>query len=1104
MAIQIPGNRLSYYQYGNDIVYNLGKDIAGNVTNWQYYPAGNLGLTLGGGGIDPSEFVYLPNGPGSANLTTGANGAGTGADTEPLDIAAMNAQYEEQQAALNRVDNAAELVKSSQDAQADNANTISPETEVDSGRIIGNNTNALKDPLQQQLIPEGGGEAGIDDAVTPRPDVGAPSGGDEWAIAGEETDNGPAIENGTQTITTNKDSGEVDGDEWYPGMNDGQLGSGKSTDSTTAGDSQSGTASPLPSEFLSKITPKPNPLNQFASYTYSVSLYLVNKTGLQRLQNGEKTVQGLPLILQSGGALAEGDDLYQARRSKYFNLDYYIDNIELEGIVTGTSTQSVHNQHTIRFTITEPNGLTFLDNLHNAVKDYKTSLGFAAEKINYASQIYLMVIRFRGHQIDGIPETLGEMTNDTKGFSEKYIPFVFTGIRFRMENDKIVYHCEAAAPMSFYNLNATHAAIPFNVELNGGTVADVLTANQVTLAQTNTQRETADQTQQTNTQEQKSTLYTGLVQALNQNSEKNYGKEFANVYRIEFEEGAEFEKKLITLPGSSTNKNRTPMKSSKEQPQAGATDKINKESRTKTIQAGTSIVQAIEQIIRNSTYVTSQQMIVIDEGTGKPKPADKSNPQPFQWFKVVMQATPRSDKINPKTNDYAYELVYKIKRYQVGNINTPYFPPPIYRGEHKQYKYWFTGENTEILDFRQEFNYLYFQQVTTSTTKLPMPEINAVHVARNFYMPRSNEATDGTTSGAGEIAASAASTLYSPGDLAQVSLDIIGDPDWIAQSEIFYGVDKIGNNPFDQDGSVNYNASEIYFSVEWNTPDDYSDTGLLNPNRYDNATIDPKIKLAYRANTIKTILAAGQFKQTLNGTLMQWVDDKNTSRVDQGFVYNAQKRQDDINAAFSEEDDKFWAEQDAIQEQVNQRSAASMLNDQDAEIEEFFADTEDPPSNPDNRVNTIGFNATSDAALEYDTNVNSQQSAMLSAQDREFGDEAYEDLDSTQPVLTKVAPAPTSAVAPNPNTSTQNTITNTGGERTVEQSPLVEPTPIQPPPPEPTFPAFRDINPNTLTEGQVTIVTGSGGELIQVRKEADGTLSGIAEQDPETGEWYTI
>ena len=1102
MAIEInsagPGNldnKNFYVDQNNNFYYDALYDrlpeipgqFSGNIVEIKDWNTGETLLGPALGNLDFSVSNYRPPVAGSVNLsgqtkpsdlfTLKQNSAPQ--DPEPLDIAAMNLAAEKQVAALAKSNNASEQLQSAQDARVENANTVTPEpveqtaqdntsstkeSSVNTGRIAGAKTNAIKDPLANQLTTDET-VAGFDaqaaadarlsqEAANAQPTF-TPDTNDGDYLAKDsladltagptaDTNDGDYLATDSlQSLTTNKEE-------------TGTTGTGGDGVNTQGTDSQAGGASPLPSQFLEKIVPKTNPLAQFATYTYNVSVYLVNKAGLQRLQNGEKSVAGLPIIMQSGGAPADGiADMYGAKRSSFFSLDYYIDDIEMEGVISGTSTQSIHNQHTIKFTVTEPNGLSFLDNLHGAVKEYKTSLGFAAEKINYAAQMYLMVVRFKGHQIDGIPETLGEMTGDANGYSEKYIPFMFTGVRFRVENNKVVYHCEAAAPMSIYNLNSTHAAIPFNVELNGGTVGDVLTANQVTGKELpQSEREAQDAAALGNIKEQKATVYTGLVQALNENSLKAYGEEFANVYRIEFEEGAEFEKKKITLPSSQTNKERTPMKSSKEQPQAGATDRIKKESRTKTIQAGTSIVQAIEQIVRGSEYVTSQQMIVIDEGTGQPKPADNTNPQPFQWFKVVMQTTPRSDKVNPATNDFAYEIVYKIKRYQVGNINSAYFPPPIFRGVHKRYPYWFTGENTEVRHFQQDFNYLYFQQIATKVPGLKLPEINATHVARNYYMPRSNESSEGLTNKSGEIAASAASTLYSPGDLAQADITINGDPDWIAQSEVFYGVDRANNNPFEEDGSVNFNASEVYFGIEWNTPQDFTDTGEQKITRYDTTSMDPLINLVYRANTVKTKLSQGEFTQTLSGTLMTWTDSEYVTRTDRGFKYDAQKRVDDINKAIIERDeaaadDLFWAEQDAIQEQVNIRSAESIVAEQDAE----FADWEDNATTDAPTTTQAAEFTDADEAeqrrLERGIETADQINERLNQQ--EFGDWDTEEVapTSTSPAFTpnqtvKPADAVETQQPANPNTMTQNTITKTGGDKTVTQTPLVTPTPVQP------------------------------------------------------------
>ena len=1111
-----------YVDQNNKFYYNALYDqlpvdgkYVGNIVEIQDW---NTGEVLNGPAISNLDFSvsnYRPPMPGSINdpgnlLPSDLYNLKSSAAPTQDAAASLGTSREKTENPISV--NAAEQLQAAQTARVENANTTTPtpveQTAIDNtatgnespidtgGRVSGEKTNAIKDPLANQFYTEPT-DAEFDaierqfDELNREASRAQPS-----FDAADDTDLQFAAEDISDQYSVTRDSEqqrmllEQEGD-FLIGNKDGEDTGTVAGTSATGTDSQAGTASPLPSQFLEKITPKGNPLAQFASYTYNVSIYLVNKAGLQNLQNGVKSVAGLPLIMQSGGAAADGvADMFGAKRSKFFSLDYYIDDIEMEGVISGTSTQSIHNQHTIRFTVTEPNGLSFLENLHGAVKEYKTSLGFAAEKINYAAQMYLMVIRFKGHQIDGIPETLAEMTSDQNGFSEKYIPFMFTGVRFRVEDNKIVYHCEAAAPMSIYNLNSTHAAIPFNVELNGGTVGEVLTANQVTGKELPaSEREAQDASALANTREQKATVYTGLVQALNENSRKAYGAEFANVYRIEFEEGAEFEKKKIILPASGTNKERTPMKSSKEQPSAGNTDKIKKESRTKTIQAGTSIVQAIEQIIRGSEYVTSQQMIVIDEHTGQAKPADNSNPQPFQWFKVVMQTTPISDKVNPVTNDFAYEIVYKVKRYQVGNINSAYFPPPIFRGVHKRYPYWFTGENTEVRHFQQDFNYLYFQQIATKVPGLKLPEINATHVARNYYMPRSNESSDGLTNKSGEIAASAASTLYSPGDLAQADITINGDPDWIAQSEVFYGTSLANNNPFEPDGSVNFNASEVYFGVEWNTPEDFTDTGEQKITRYDTTSRDPLMNLIYRANTIKTKLSSGEFTQVLSGTLMTWTDSEYVTRTDKGFTYDAQKRLNDINKAAAERDaaaaeDAFWAEQDAIQEQVNIRSAESMVADQDRELEAWFNEdsaTTDAPSPAESLYDDQRF-AREGIMDQYGVTRDSEQQQMLL--DQEFGEWDDEETTptSTSPTFTpNQAPKPASSApaqaTANPNTMTQNTITKTGGDKTVTETPLVTPTPVQPAYSGPGY---------TEPESNLTLPTGTTNTGV----DSDGMIYG--------------
>jgi hypothetical protein len=657
-------------------------------------------------------------------------------------------------------------------------------------------------------------------------------------------------------------------------------------------------ASPIPKEFLEKIVAKPNPFKGFATMTYSVSLYMLDKPALERIFNqGVKSVAGLPLLIQSGGAAEVGvKGTYGATRDANFHLDFYLDDIEIEGLVSGTSTQSVHNSFLMNFKVREPNGLTFLDSLHKAVKDFHVRKGFPADKINYAAQNYLMVVRFYGYDeygnlVDGSKVSKTEPTTDRRAVSEKFIPFIFTGITFTMTAEMIEYRCACACPQSFYSQAGTHGALPFNIELQGGTVGSILgiggEGEGYTDDEFNPRLENGGFDTKNNV-----TIYTGLANALNVESERAYGKEFANKYIIEVEEGSEIETKKVVVDVS-IDKNQSAMPSDKSNPTAPNTDRVDKNQGRKSLPAGTSIIQAIELVVRESEFVTAQRNIDIDKRTGKPVVKQGAS-KVFQWFKVVTTVTPRSDKINLQTMDYAYNIKYTIKRYGISDVKSPYFPGAYYRGVHKRYPYWFTGENTEIIDFKQDFNYLYYQQFGPERLTNPV-EINTIHVTRNFYMPRSNEANLGGVNKSSEASSSAASVLYSPADMAMAELTIVGDPDWIAQSEIFYSPKvskaKVGNGPFMPDGSVNYDASEVYFSVEYNTPADYQDTGLQNigynnPNKgvVDISGATATVVLAYRANEITTMLNNGAFTQMLKGTLLTWRDDKEAERLADGSI----------------------------------------------------------------------------------------------------------------------------------------------------------------------------------------------------------------------------
>jgi hypothetical protein len=603
------------------------------------------------------------------------------------------------------------------------------------------------------------------------------------------------------------------------------------------------------------------------------------------ISSGKKTVNGLTLLLQSGGISNTPEGNHGAKRSKtFFTKDFYIDDIELKGLVSGTSVGSPHNQFSTSFTITEPNGLTFLEQLHGIVQEHNIKNGVSKSRINYAAQNYLMVVRFYGYdkngkQITGRDIGVSESLSDLSSISEKYIPFQFTGIQFALENAVVKYKCEAVCPQTQVPFGVANSTIPFNTELLGQSVSSVLAGEPTTTDDADLADENLEnQIDNPNTD----TIHLSLVDTLNTEQARLVRIKsvvFPNKYVIEFEKNSGIGTASVLTAGEFADKDNVPMTA--KGPEALLTNKgfYDKNKKLFSITAGQSIVQAIDMIVRTSTFTTSQQNINIDEVTGKVTKKAKA-PTVFQWFKIRTQVTPL--KYDDKRNDYAYEIKYVVSRYQVNNIRSPYYGPTKFRGTHKEYNYWFTGENTEVMDFRQEYNYLYYQTFGADMG-IPQMQTNSREITKQVYQNSSSESAQGRKNRANEGPANAASLLYSPSDQANAQLTIIGDPDWMAQSEIFYSPDAngIGLGPFMNDGSINYDASEVLFAINYNTNVDYdlktgvADVGNKNYGRNLGSGESglSHMSLVYRANTITTNLSDGKFTQLLEGTLMQFPTD---------------------------------------------------------------------------------------------------------------------------------------------------------------------------------------------------------------------------------------
>jgi hypothetical protein len=298
--------------------------------------------------------------------------------------------------------------------------------------------------------------------------------------------------------------------------------------------------------------------------------------------------------------------------------------------------------------------------------------------------------------------------------------------------------------------------------------------------------------------------------------------------------------------------------------------------RQRSATAGQQIVQFIDTVLRNSNYITDQQKVVWNskenywEANGKPA-------QNFAWFNISCQA--EQLQYDPKQNDFAYRLTYIIAPYQIP-VLSEYFDNTGFRGVHKTYNYWFTGQNTQVLEFEQAYNNAWTQALTSDISVRAGNEstaslVNSREQWKKRYMPASNQPRQGGDGKTFEAGANAADYLYTT-DTAVINLKILGDPAWIPPpTNIQAG--QFSTSAFFPDGSINTSASAPYFEFAWNKSTDYDlNTGLMDTgqnnfgsDRANGSAGIAQTAISYAANTVKSIFRGGRFSQELNGTWLQ-------------------------------------------------------------------------------------------------------------------------------------------------------------------------------------------------------------------------------------------
>jgi len=794
-----------------------------------------------------------------------------------------------------------QTVALAQAARDDGANTQNPQPtpENATGNATTTPTNAQKFEPNLTVGTDGRIRTGSQTQAVPSPTAASPIPALEnrnGQFSNEmESQNEVFTAPNTIGVATASDDGTTEGI-----INAGAI-PGATTNATPGGSNSIVT---LANNTARPIIPQPNVLDSLANYTYTVSIYLMSPEDYQRLMtSGKKFIPGYQLLMQSAGAPQQSGIQAQSfgdeepggvsitqGRNQFFPLDYYLDDLEVKSIIAGKGTGGAHNVAELKFRIIEPNGITLLNNLYKATDQYINRGGGASKTTangNYSAQNYLMVIRFYGYDSQGnaviTPSTADpDGRSDSRAIIEKFIPFQFTAIKFRIANKLTEYQCEAVCPQNVIGTGQGRGVIPYNIEITGTTLQNLFNGNIVF------SKPGASTAPDKATAAPNPTLNSGLTQALNlfQAEQVTSGTyDIADRYKVVISH-PEIANASIVPPGA-TNRLNTPLVNATTAAQAkdGNKQSVQNNAKTFSATAGMSIVQFLEMAVRSSDYIFKQQTkIKTTDQFGKEVDIPTGTAgQAFAWYRIGVESKPIGTKQDPKRNDFAYEITYEIAPYGINDIKSEYFPKGKFRGAQKKYNYWFTGENTSVINFEQDFNYLYYVTVNSrqnpkSTSDYRQTEYYHEQEKRVFS-PSSGASAQGTDGPEIEPSANAADYLYSPGDQGRIKLTIVGDPSWIQQGEIWKGVRStkatdsnqtdVYFDAFLKDGTINFDAREALFELTFNKPADYNlQTGVMQVTGA-NVTTQTYI---YKATTVMSNFRQGKFTQDLEGVLLIFPD----------------------------------------------------------------------------------------------------------------------------------------------------------------------------------------------------------------------------------------
>lgn len=626
----------------------------------------------------------------------------------------------------------------------------------------------------------------------------------------------------------------------------------------------------------------PNPMHQFASWTYAISLWWLDVTDLNTMTGNADVGFGVNYTLSNKSyVIAEDSGLYPTRRLPTQNgLNYNIQDMEFESVVGLNSKSKSSNMTTGTMTIIEPLGMTFLDSL---VKFSRQPDGTYRP---HTAQPYMIQIDFVGYDDNGNLAPLDQLNIYRKRF-----PIIIRGMKIESTKGgseyRLDYTTTNAEPSGSYEYSTT----PKDITVIAGTVADFFDASK----------------------------NSSFVGQLNQ----YWLNEKINQKTVQFADSIVI---LLDQKIASSNIVYTNMSIGQSDPNSSVID-LTKSSFV--IPKGTQITEVINKVMIQSDYISSQlNKITLNTPEITNDDIIKEQTKLLNVFKIVKGVKYSGATSSGVTKDAAFDSIrntyakvwqYSVIQNTVYNASNPAAPQASDSTPYtvKSYNYSYTGKNIDVLDLKLNFDSTFFNVVNTYTNEvaasqttsqtakinaatnsanppLTLPQLGALGLFKSAlgmpnltpqrYKPiigdqRDNIGMNIIANPQAQKTSSVMRSIYSNdiGSSMQsiTGMQIVGDPTLIKQDDILYtptpGITTNYNNKIPQSsfaqkyGHIRMDDGDLIASVTVNTVTDYdldtTNAGLMSP------AIGTGVSLfsgQYVIKTIKNMFNQGMFTQAIS------------------------------------------------------------------------------------------------------------------------------------------------------------------------------------------------------------------------------------------------